>query len=133
MIAETVYNTALALMDSIGEDGQPSAAESYEGKAPLLIDLLQWELAKLEGVTVTTGVTSLADTLSISDDTARRIMPWGLAAQFALGDKDDSYGEFQNKYEREKMTIAATEADIVDEVGVLTGLSTQQTDWSEET
>jgi hypothetical protein len=122
MTANDVYEAALALIDEIDDDGTANGA-GYAGKAPRLIDLLQRELALLEGVTAT-KITSLNDTLVISDDTALRIMPYGLAAKFGLGDKDtDYFNEYQMQYERLKRTIPATESNISDEYGILDGIT----------
>jgi hypothetical protein len=119
--AQDVYELALALMDEIEETGTFTATN--DEKAPYLIDLLQRDLAFAEDVTVSTAISALTDSLVISDDTAMRIMPYGLAAKIALADKDaDAYNEFQSTYERLKRTIRIDEADITDEYDVLTGL-----------
>jgi hypothetical protein len=129
--AQTVYESALALIDEIEDDGSVSITDtaSYAGKAPRLIDLLQRELALCEGVTLTATIDSLSDALEISDDTALRVMPYGLAAKFALSDKDaDSYNEFSMKYEQLKRTIRVDEEAITDEYNILTGM-TGANDW----
>lgn len=119
--AQDVYEVALALMDEVEEDGKFTATN--DEKAPYLIDLLQRDLAFAEDVTVSTAISALTDSLVISDDTAMRIMPYGLAAKIALADKDaDAYNEYQSTYERLKRTIRIDEADITDEYDVLTGL-----------
>jgi hypothetical protein len=125
MTAQEVYEAALALMDEISDDGEIDAESSYAGKAPRLIDILHRDLALCEGVTVTGSITSLGALLEISDDTAMRIMPYGLAAKFALADKDmELYNDYQMQYERLKRTIPATETNITDEYGVLDGMGT---------
>lgn len=134
MTAENIYEIALALIDEIDDDGTIDAERtaSYKGKAVFLIDILQRELAFCEGVTVFNAITALEDSLVISDDTALRILPYGLAAKFALADKDaDTYNEFQSAYERLKRTIRIKETDITDEYNVLQGLQINaQDDWS---
>jgi hypothetical protein len=125
MTANDVYEAALALMDEIDDDGTVNEESSYAGKAPRLLDLLQRELAKLEGVTITAKIDELSDTLVISDDAALRVMPYGLAAKFALADKDnDLYNEYQGQYERGKLTLGVEEAGITDEYDILSGMGT---------
>jgi hypothetical protein len=124
--AQEVYERALALIDEIGEDGTIDAENTagYAGKAPLLIDMLQRELATLERVTVENEISALTDALAISDDTALRIMPYGLAAKFALADKDaDAYNEYSAQYELLKRTIKLEPDTITDVYGVLIGIS----------
>lgn len=125
MTARQAYEYALALMDEIKEDGTADAQTTagYAGKAPRLIDMLHRDLAGAEGKTVTEAITSLSDALIISDDTAARILPFGLAAKFALSDRDAaSYNEFSTEYKRQKRTIPGTQSDIADEYGILSGI-----------
>jgi hypothetical protein len=124
MTGQDVYEAALALIDEIGDDGtiDEDTTASYEGKAPRLLDMIQRELAIAENVTAT-QITALTSVLVISDDTALRVMPYGLAAKFALQDKDlDLYGELIREYEKLKRTIRSDEADITDEYDVLQGM-----------
>jgi response regulator of citrate/malate metabolism len=127
MTANDVYEAALALMDEIDDDStvNEEATASYAGKAPRLLDLLQRELAKLEGVEVTAKIDTLDDEMEISDDSAMRVMPYGLAAQFASA--DENYGKadrFQGKYEQLQRTIGVVETGITDEYEILSGMGT---------
>ncbi len=124
MTAQQVYEYALALMDCIGEDGtaDEDTAAGYAGKAPRLLDMLQRELAAAEGKTAG-EITGLSDTLAVSDDTAARVMPFGLAAKLALSDNDmDKYSDYAKEYERLKRAITATEGDITDKYSILDGM-----------
>jgi hypothetical protein len=124
MTGQDVYEAALALIDEIGDDGtiDEDTTASYEGKAPRLLDMIQRELAIAENVTAT-QITALTSVLVVSDDTALRVMPYGLAAKFALQDKDlDLYGELIREYDKLKRTIRSDEADITDEYDVLQGM-----------
>lgn len=125
MTARDVYELSLALIDEIESDGNISieTAASYAGKAPRIIDVLQKELAFYEGVALTDSVKHLDDVLQISDDTAMRIMPYGLAASFALADKNgDMYGDYSFMYRSLIRTIRTDEVDISDNYNVLDGL-----------
>jgi hypothetical protein len=119
MTGENVYQMALALIDQADE----ADSEDYRLRAPAIIDVLQRELAFYEGVTVTQKVDSLDNVLEISDDTATRIMPYGLAASFALADKNgDMYSDYSAMYRILCRSIRGTETDTVDEYGMLDGM-----------
>ena len=125
MTAQEPYEIALAIMDEISTDGTINVTKTayYAGKAPRLIDLLQMELAYIEGVRVTNRIDALTDTLEISDDTAMRILPYGLAYQFALADNvQDIYIDAKNEYYNLKRTIRFDEQDVYDEYNVMDGL-----------
>jgi hypothetical protein len=110
---------ALALIDQTDE----ADSEDYRLRAPAIIDVLQRELAFYEGVTVTRRVDDLDDALEITDDTAARIMPYGLAASFALADKNgDMYADYSAMYRILCRTIRGGETDTADEYGVLEGM-----------
>jgi len=120
MTGESVYQMALALIDQEDE----ADSEDYKLRAPAIIDVLQRELAFYEGVTVTQMVKHLDDVLEISDDTASRIMPYGLAASFALADKNgDMYSDYSAMYRILCRSIRGGEVDTADEYGMLEGMS----------
>jgi hypothetical protein len=119
MTGNEVYEMALALIDQADE----ADSEDYRLRAPSIVDVLQRELAFYEGVTLTRPVDNLDDVLEISDDTAARIMPYGLAASFALADKNgDMYADYSAMYRILCRTIRGGEADATDEYGVLEGM-----------
>jgi len=125
MTARDVFEIGLALIDETEADGSISAeySASYTGRAPKIIDILQRELAGYEDVTLVGTIESLDDTLEISDDTASRIMPYGLAASFALADKNaDMHSDYSYMYRSLIKTIRMDEVDISDEYEILGGL-----------
>lgn len=120
MIAKDVYELAMALLD----EANPDYSKDYEAKASELIEILQRELAFYEGRSASGKVESLESELTISDDTAARIMPYGLAASFALADRNaDMYGDYSYMYRSLLRTIMPEETDITDEYGILGGMS----------
>ncbi|MDD5018229.1 MAG: hypothetical protein PHO15_09045 [Eubacteriales bacterium] len=126
MTAREVYEISLALIDEVENDGSVDAeyTKSYAGRAPRIIDALQRELAFYEGTALTGSIDELDDALEISDDTAERIMPYGLAANFALSDKNtDMYAEYSALYRSLLRTIRTEESAIADEYDVLDGMS----------
>lgn len=119
MTAEEVFELGVALIDEA--DGTDTA--DYARRAPALIDVLQRELAFYENVTLTHGIGKLDDSLQISDDTAERIMPYGLAASFALADKNgDMYADYSAMYRALIRTIRPGETDVIDEYGTTDGM-----------
>ena len=126
MTAREVFEKAVALVDGTDSSGSITAQmeESYAGAAPQIIGMLQRELAAHEGVSLTGEVESLEDVLEISDDAAARILPYGVAASFALADKNgDMHSEYSLKYRTLIQTMQADETDISDEYDVLGGMT----------
>lgn len=119
MTAQDIYELAMALID---QTESPDAAE-YARRAPALIDVLQHELAFYENKSVTRTISSLDDTIELSGDTAERIMPYGLAASFALADKNsDMYADYSAMYRALIRTIRSEESDIADDYESLSGM-----------
>ena len=119
MTARDVCEMALTLIDAAEEADN----EDYLLRAPGIIDVLQRELAFYEGKAVMRAVKHLDDALEISDDTATRIMPYGLAASFALADKNgDMYADYSAMYRAMCRTIGGGEADTADEYSILEGM-----------
>ena len=80
-------------------------------------------LFRSEGVQITSSITTLDDVLEISDDTAERIMPYGLAAEFARADRNENVRDtYSYKYNSLIRTIRMDEEDITDVYNVLDGL-----------
>lgn len=126
MTAQESYELSLALLDEVDESGDIDEADtaSYAGKAPMLITILQRELAKLEGIQLTGRIESLSDTLEISDETAEKVLPYGLAAGFALADNNEEfYKGYTFQYEKLKKTITSDEEEIHDNYHILDGMS----------
>jgi hypothetical protein len=124
MTANDVYKKACALMDEIDENGEVNEDTGYEGRAPELINMLQSELAFYEGTDILEEITSLDNDLEISNDTASRVMPYGLAAQFALGDRNDNmYADYSAKYHSMIRTIKAPVEEVEDSYNILDGMT----------
>lgn len=121
MTARDAYEIALALIDSAESETEN---EDYARRAPAVIGVLQKELAFYEGVTVTGEIEDLDDALQLSDDTASRVLPYGIAAYFALADKNgDMYNDYSYMYRALCRTIRHSEADTEDEYGVTDGMA----------
>jgi hypothetical protein len=106
MTANDVYVSALAHLDEIATGGIATTDTDRENRSPLLIDAIQREIANLAGVNVKGRIIALTDTLSVSDDHALRVMPWGLAAELALQDNmEDEYLYCISRYREERKTV----------------------------
>jgi hypothetical protein len=83
-------------------------------------DALQLELLKREGYTgpVPDPFTDITDYLTVSDETARRVMVYGLAAQFALQDGNTALNtRLTNKYTAESQKIMPEQTPAEDATG----------------
>lgn len=123
MTAQDVYIRALALLDEIDDNGEPNTGTGYEGKAPLIIDAIQREVARLAGVNVLKPVLAMEDILYVSDDHALRIMPYGVAAELALQDKmADEYQKNYAEYKQRLMSIRPEKREKKDPYNLLAGM-----------
>lgn len=117
MTAQKVLDTAMALTGDLG-----TVDTDTETRAPLLIDSIQREIAKREGVE-TVEITSLEDELSVSDNSALKIMPYKLAAVFALTDRQtEMAGYFNAQYEKLLKEIPSLSTTITDNYDFLAGM-----------
>lgn len=92
---------ALKLISHVGEMGviDKNRESRYYGVAPAYLTVLQYELAEHENAPAPLAVTSLTQELDISDETALKVMPVGLAMYFALIDRDAAlYNHFKSSY-----------------------------------
>lgn len=121
--AKYVISAALKLTAHANESGDvdESRESRYYGLAPAYLTLLQSELALCENLPVPSPVTGPDDTLAVSDETAVKTLPAGLAMYFALIDRDSElYNHFSRIYYSSLMPSArAAETTLNDVYGVL--------------
>ncbi len=125
VVAEQIHQRALVLYGQTKRDGlidEVRTAE-YNGKCiPLLNQILQ-EIAFSEGKNEAIEIQQLADYVTISDNSALRVAPFGLAMLFALTDGDmEMFDFFSHKYEFGKSTIRRVGYPMEDVYGVLSGM-----------
>lgn len=126
MTAQQVYEKALGLLDELETDGSVSSDtdDVYEKRAIHVIDTLQRELARYEGIEPNT-VSALSDTLKLSDMTCATVLPYGVAANFALVDNMTAlYGVYSAAYNAGVYRIKCTFDDYEDDMNVLSGFKT---------
>lgn len=91
-------------------------SNKYAVSAPSFCELLQSELLPCEGnYDGSDPITTLDDVFSLTDDTARRVLPHGLAAQFALIDENNNLYQVRSaEYEKFKQSIHVQNTHIHD-------------------
>lgn len=123
MTGTDVYKQALSFLDEIDEDGNVNTDTGYEGKAPFIIDAIQRDVEHLAGVNVLKPVAVLTDTLYVSDDYALRVMPYGVAAEFALQDKmEDEYQKNYSEYQKRLRSVRPEKVTKKDPYNLLAGM-----------
>ena len=121
MTARDVYESAVVLIDDIDTDG--TLNEDTASRAPYLIDLLHREIAMREGRIVVDQITDLDDELIISNDSAMRIMPYGLAMHLILPDRNaDMFNTFESNYQLGLRSIKRDEEEMTDVYNILSGM-----------
>lgn len=115
-------DAALKLLGHINEQGSidENREAKYYGAAAALAEPLQDDLLRREGKIPAGPLAALTDTLSVSDGTARGVLPYGLAMRFAQLDGDtDGFNAFAAEYYGSRLpTIAAEPPDAEDYYGV---------------
>lgn len=94
----------------------------YIGLAPAYLTILVREIGEAENSASAAGpVTDMNSVLSVSDDSAVRVLPFGLAMYFALIDRDSELYNYFSELYYEKLlpSIRPDETAIQDYYGVL--------------
>jgi len=87
----------------------------YVSTALSICNVLQLELLKCEGTYETPDLlTSLDDVLTVTDSTALGVMPYGLAARWALTENSALYNDMYANYINSKKAIVAKPTKIID-------------------
>ena len=99
---KTAVDAALRLICHVNAAGavEQTRQAKYYGMAPAFLTVLQYELAACENAgALPEPVTDLQTALSLSDETALKALPAGLAMYFALTDRDSElYNHFSKVY-----------------------------------
>ena len=114
MIANQVYVVSLTLIDEVDESGNVIDSAAYSGKAVSIINLLLLEITNALLIEPL-KISSLTDELDLDDGAAIRALCYGLAAQFALADKDATlYNELYSEYRRavNELTISPEPIEV---------------------
>lgn len=99
--AKEVADAALRLIFHVGEMGaiDKNKESRYYSVAPAYLTVLQYELADYENAPQPQPVADLSQEIALSDETALKVMPVGLAMYFSLIDRDAAlYNHFSGCY-----------------------------------
>ena len=129
--AQTVYEMAIALMDSMSDSGQADVADNNEYKHRTLpiLNILRGELYPYsdthetddEGRPIVNLIRDFTKPIDLDDYICQSVMPYGLAAHLLLQEDPAAASFFQQRYDELKRTLAIglpTESEeIVDVYG----------------
>jgi hypothetical protein len=99
--AKDVTDAALKLICHVNDMGaiDRNRESRFYGVAPAYLTVLQYELAEFEGAPPPLPISALSQNIGLSDETALKVMPEGLAMYFALIDRDAAlYNHFSQSY-----------------------------------
>jgi hypothetical protein len=122
--AKDAVISALRLMGIVNSYGvvERTGCSKYFGVAPAFINILVHEIAAAENAQAAPSeVRLIEDALEISDDSAARVLPFGLAMYFAVIDRDSELVNHfsQLYYGTLYPSIRADETAIQDYYGVM--------------
>lgn len=117
-----VFNLAVAMLDELSPAGTVSDAQvgEYKNRAPYLLELWQRELGQVENIPVLEKITSLTQTLQVSDAGCSS-GAYYLALHFALSDQNSELAAYcRLKYDQLKSILRRPRpgAAITDVYGV---------------
>jgi hypothetical protein len=125
VVGEQIYDRAIVLYGQTKRDGSIDEVKTaeYKGKCiPLLNQVLQ-DIVFIEGKNETDEIHNISDYVAISDNSAMRVAPFGLAMLFALSDGDNALLDFfSKKYEFGKSTIRKASYQMNDVYDILSGM-----------
>lgn len=122
--AQQVFDISMSDIDNISDNGliMSDNPDYYKTKAISFINQLQNDLMDSP-----TTITDLSQNLSVSDRTAFRILPYGLASLLLISENTASSMNlaafYDNKYENLKSKIPSAIQAITDNYDVTNGMS----------
>ncbi len=115
--AQDVFNLTMKLIGEVESTGaiNPTNTDEYAAQTPAILTIGQMEIAEKEGIAPLPGeISSLSDTLVISDKSALTILPYNLATHLLLEENPAIANFYSQKYEELKRDIPASETLITD-------------------
>jgi len=113
--AQTVYEMAIALMDSMSDSGQADVADNneYKHRALPILNILRGELYPYsdthetddEGRPIAALIRDFNKPIDLDDYICQSIMPYGLAAHLLLQEDPAAANFFQQRYDELKMRL----------------------------
>jgi hypothetical protein len=129
--AQQVFEMAIALMDSMSDDGRADTPDNAEYKTRTLpiLNILRGELYPYsdthetdeEGRPIAALIRSFDKPIDLDDYICQSVMPYGLASHLLLAEDPATANFFQQRYDELKLTLArglpAASEDIEDVYG----------------
>ena len=134
--AQTVFELAIALMDSQSASGSADGADNteYKNRTLPILNVLAGELYPYsdtyekddEGRPTVTKITTLTKPIDLDDYICMSILPYGLAAHLLLSEDPATANFFQQRYDELKaklsIGIPAESEDVTDVYGSRGGI-----------
>lgn len=124
--AQTVYETAIALMDSMSESGSADTTDNNEYKARTLpiLNILRGELYPFsdtyatddEGRPIAALIRAFDKPLDLDDYICQSVMPYGLAAHLLLSEDPSTANFFQQRYDELKLRLSVGNPVVSDDI-----------------
>lgn len=123
MTAQQVFNTAMSLIGYTDINGEISGESEIKKVALPKIQMIYQELYRAEGHTDALPVLgSLSDTLNLKDDTARDIMPYGVAMLVSQSEGDaDNQSLMSVLYNQKKTQLTRFDSYGIGMIDVIGG------------
>ena len=114
--AQEVFAITMALADEVSDNGtlNPTDVITYQVRTPGILTLLEAELTSID--VVPTAVTSLSNTLTVDDKTAKTLLPYALGMELFKEENVDIFNHFRNRYDAlmAKRINVSTESNMTD-------------------
>lgn len=134
--AQTVFELAIALMDSQSSDGSANGTDNdeYKHRTLPILNVLAGELYPYsdtfetddEGRPTAARITTFTKPIDLDDYICTSILPYGLAAHLLLAEDPATANFFQQRYDELKMRLSvgipSTSEDVVDVYGSRGGI-----------
>lgn len=114
--AQDVYETAIALMDSMSDTGVADTTDNaeYKHRTLRILNLLRGELYPYsdtyetddEGRPISTLIRAFDKPIDLDDYICQSVMPYGLAAHLLLAEDPATANFFQQRYDELKMKLS---------------------------
>lgn len=114
--AQTIYEMAIALMDSMSDTGEADTTDNaeYKNRTLPILNILRGELYPFsdtyekddEGRPVATLIRAFDKPIDLDDYICQSVMPYGLAAHLLLAEDPATANFFQQRYDELKQTLA---------------------------
>ena len=114
--AQQIYEMAIALMDSMSDQGEADVTDNneYKNRTLPILNILRGELYPFsdthetddEGRPIAALIRTFDKPIDLDDYICQSVMPYGLAAHLLLAEDPSTANFFQQRYDELKQTLA---------------------------